>query len=201
MTNPGMRPDLMAALLDFEELDRLRAERRRAGQTFGNEIGMGDVQLATAFKAIKLRLDEGLTLTASAGLAGVTRRTLAAWVKLADERRAPWSAWLDAVMRRDADGRRQVLSDLRKLAAVDFRAFRDLMNQMGRPSPLEYEVEGLRRSKTAALDVLTMPRDADRNRAPEAEGEFESTGEPSQQSEIFGDISRNAADGVPGTVQ
>jgi len=169
MANAGMQPDLFEALADFAELDRLRAERRRAGQTFGREIGMGDAHLAEVFETIECHVGEGLALTASACLAGVTRRTLAAWVKLADERRAPWAGWLDTVMRRDADGRREVLSNLRKLAAVDSRAFRDLANQIGRPSPLEYEVESLRRSKTAVLDVLVMPSDAERNRARDAQ--------------------------------
>lgn len=166
MAERGTRPDLFETLADFAELDRLRAERRRAGQSLGSEIGMGDVQLAAAFETIDRHVDEGLTLTASACLAGVTRRTLAAWVKLADERRAPWANWLDAVMRRNAEWRREVLADLRKLAAVDSRAFRDLANQLGRPSPLEYEVEALRRAKTAAMDVLVMPSDAERNRRP-----------------------------------
>ncbi|HKO93006.1 MAG TPA: hypothetical protein VJU61_17745 [Polyangiaceae bacterium] len=170
MANPGMPPDLYEVLVDFEELDRLRAERRRAGQTVGREIGMGDAPLATAFDVIERHMDEGLTLTASACLAGVTRRTLAAWVKLADERRTPWAGWLDAMLCRNAEARRLVLNDLRKLATVDSRAFRDLATQLGRPSSLEYEIEGLRRSKTAALDVLVMPSDADRNQAGNAVG-------------------------------
>lgn len=164
MASQGMPPDIMEMLVDFEELGRLQTERRRAAKTFGLQVGMADEQLAEAFQAIGCSVEEGLTLTASACLAGVTRRTLAAWVRLADDRRPPWAGWLDALMSRDAAGRRRVLGDLRKLAAVDSRAFRDLANQLGRPSPLEYEVEGLRRSKTAALDVLVMPSDAERNR-------------------------------------
>lgn len=156
-------PDLLESIADFAELERLRRERRRAGQTFGRDVGRSDPQLAAAFETIDRHVDEGLTLTASACLAGVTRRTLAAWVRLADDRRAPWAAWFDAVMRRNADARRQVLAHLRKLAAVDSKASRDLTSQLGRPSPLEYEIEGLRRSKTASLDVLVMPSDADRN--------------------------------------
>jgi hypothetical protein len=158
-----MRPDLLEAMADFAELERLQAERRSGRRTFGHEIGMSDERLAAAFELMERHVQEGLTLTASACLAGVTRRTLAAWVKLADDRRAPWAGWFDVLMRGNADNRRLVLADLRKLAALDSKAFRDLANQLGRPSPLEYEIEGLRRSKTAALDVLVMPTDADRN--------------------------------------
>lgn len=182
MTDP-VAPNLLEALADFAELDRLRQERRRAGHTFGRDVGMSDAQLAVAFEVIGRHVDEGLTLTASACLAGVTRRTLAAWVRLADERRLPWAAWFDALMRRNANMRRGVLSDLRKLAVVDGRALRDLSNQVGRPSPLEYELEGLRRSKTAALDMLVVPSDTDRNGSGVAaagdEGDGEQSGGPS----------------------
>lgn len=170
MANGGMPPDMLEALADFEELARLRAERRRAGKVLEHELGASDSQLVAAFERIRRYVGEGLTLTASAALAGVTKRTLAAWVKLGDERRQPWAGWLDGVMQSAAEQRRQVLSDLRKLAAVDGRAFRDLVNQTGRPSPLEYEVEGLRKVKSATFDVLTMPADTQRNDPAKAEG-------------------------------
>jgi hypothetical protein len=169
MANPGMGPDVLEAPADFAELDRLRAERRRAAQVLESTLGWSDAQLVVAFELMDLHVAEGLTLTASASLAGVTRRTLAAWVKLADERRAPWAAWLDAVTRRDAERRRRILRDLRKVAALDPRAFRDLTNQLGRPSPLEYEIEGLRRSKMAVVDTLVRPSDSERNRDPDAD--------------------------------
>jgi hypothetical protein len=165
MARPGMEPDVLEALADFAELERLRAERRRSAQVVESSLGWSDSQLMVAFEVMELHVAEGLRLAASASLAGVTPRTLAAWVKLADARRAPWDAWLDGIMRRDAQRRRQFLRDLRKIAAVDARALGDLTNQIGRPSQLECEVEGLRRWKTATVDVLIMPSDADRNRA------------------------------------
>jgi hypothetical protein len=112
-----MRPDLLEAMADFAELERLQAERRSGRRTFGHEIGMSDQRLAAAFELMERHVHEGLTLTASACLAGVMRRTLAAWVKLADDRRAPWAGWFDVLMRRNADNRRLVLADLRTVAA------------------------------------------------------------------------------------
>lgn len=164
MAERGTEPDLFEAMLDFEDLERLRQERRRARQSAESTLGLSDSQLTVHFDKILLHVAEGLTLTASAALVGVTRRTLAAWVRLAEDRRAPWAAWFDTLMRQDANSRRQVLRELHKLAADDPCARRDFWNQRGRPSKLEYEIEGLRRSQTAAMDALVMPSDADRNR-------------------------------------
>jgi hypothetical protein len=168
MTDHKMPPDLFEALADFGELDRLRQERRRAARISVEAYARSDEELRVAFETVELHVAEGLTLTASASLAGVTSRTLAGWIRLADDRRQPWADWFDGLVRWDAHRRRKVLRELRKLAAVDARALRDLSAHLGRPSPLEYEIERLRRSKTVALDVLLMPGDAERNRKDEA---------------------------------
>src|SRR4051812_29710406 len=89
VAEPRMQPDILEAIADFGELERLRGERRRATQVLGHELGSSDSDLCSAFAHIEQHVAEGLTLTASACLAGVTRRTLGAWVKLADDRRAP----------------------------------------------------------------------------------------------------------------
>lgn len=191
MADSATHPDLFEALADMEELARLRADRRRAGHAFGRAIGLSDAELAAAFETIAQHVGEGLTLTASACLARVTRRTLAAWVKLADDRRQPWGTFLDALLRRNAEARRQVLADLRKLAEVDARAFRDLTREMGKPSPLEYELSGLRRERTAAFDALTVPTDRERNEGSSCPTDRQSAGGIDKPSEKLGVESRD----------
>lgn len=160
--------DLTQALEDFELVGRLR-EARKFPDLVTRQMRLTPDQLAPLFKAVSGAVAEGLSLRSGAALVGVSHRVLALWIRRADDQAEPWASWLATVLRTDAEARLQALGDLRRIATVDAAAQRELARQVGAPSPLERELDLLRRSKTASADAYFAPVDAAMDHQPGTE--------------------------------
>lgn len=201
---PMAAQDYVRFLVDCEDFGRAQEDRDKAFKALASELGPSDAALVQTFERINQGLAQGLTLAAAGILSGVTRRTLAAWVKMADDRRKPWSTYLDGLLHRDAQRRTQQLGDLRTLAQTDARCYRDWVAHSGRPSPLEYELQQLRKVRGAATDAILMPSNQERNaasKAVEPAGDIQSVAAPAVTescSEKEAEVCNSAVQAEPG---
>lgn len=107
---------------------------------------------AEVFEAILASVREGLSLRQAAALQDVPHARLSAWILLADRGREPWAEFLLLLTKQDAGVRAEVLKDLGKIALVDNAARRDMCRQLGTASPLERELDQLRRMPDVVPD-------------------------------------------------
>ena len=198
------RFDLGQALEDFELVGRLR-EARKFPRLVTQQMRISPDQLGPLFETVAQGVDEGLSLRSAGALAGVSHRVLAFWIRRADDQAEPWASWLASILRDDAVARRRALSDLRKLAALDGAAQRDLIRLAGQPTALEKELDLLRRSKTASADSYFAPVDAASefraesaaSKASKAATDKKSVEEGQAMQRNRGVASSDAVEGVP----
>jgi hypothetical protein len=147
------------------------------------QLGLADCQIASlALRArerccieltmrdvldkVAVEVRAGLTLTAAGARHDVLRRSIVSWVRLADEEREPFRAWLAGVVAHDAEKRAEYLALLIERAARTGRrgawAARDLARERGAPTELERELRLLRKEgkgRQARLDARKLERE------------------------------------------
>jgi hypothetical protein len=118
---------------------------------------MAEQSRAETFAAILAGVHGGLSLRQAAAVQGISHARIATWVALGDSETPPYDGFLASLVKQDAEIRAQVLADLREMATVDNSARRDLCRQIGSPTPLERELDQLRRMpNTGAAMIAEM---------------------------------------------